>query len=142
MLADAVIARLRDVGPIDRVEDALALNALLTRGVLPSAGVSAFVVPGQIRGGAAQTGTGFHTQIVDETVTVFVALRDESGAGSRGRDRLSALLDDVIPAVAGWQAPGAVETFRLVLGRIVSFDKGVILYQLDFATQTLLRIVP
>lgn len=140
MLVDAVIDRLRETRAVDRVDDAIALNALLTRAQLPAAGVSAFVVPGQIRGGSAQTGSGYHTQLVDETVTVFLALRDESGAGSRGKDRLTALLDAVIPSVAGWQAPGAVDTFRLVLGRIVSFEKGVILYQIDFATQTLLRI--
>jgi hypothetical protein len=141
MLDVAVRDRLLAETPLLRVEDAAQLQALIASGALPAAGQSAFVVPKGLRGGPVQSATMPFVQTFEETVSVVLALRSAQPDAERAKAELSALLDGVIPAIVGWQAPGAIDAFRLVRGQIISLTKGVLLYEIEFATSAQLRIV-
>lgn len=140
MLVDAVKARLTERG-FPRVEDAAQLQKLIQSNALPSAGASLFVVPMMFRGGSVRSASVPFIQDTEETIAVFIAVRDAQPQGDRAREALEPLIAGVIAAVAGWQAAGATDAFRLIRGSVLSFGQGVLLYQIDFATQSQLRIV-
>lgn len=140
MLVDAVKTRLTDRG-FSRVEDAAQLQKLIEAKALPSAGVSLFVVPMMFRGGTVRSASVPFVQDTEETVAVFIAVRDVQPQGDRAREALEPMVEGVIAAIAGWQAAGATDVFRLIRGSVLSFGQGVLLYQIDFATQSQLRIL-
>lgn len=142
MLADAVKARLTARAVADRISDAAEFAALLDSNALPAAGTSAFVVPLGLRGGPDQGGSGLFVQQVEESVGVFLALREVNPAGGRARQLLPTLIEATVTAIAGWQAPGAIGVFRLTRGSVLSFAKNVLIYQIDFAATSQLRIAP
>jgi hypothetical protein len=141
MQVASVIARLKARTTISRVEGATQLQALIAAGALPAAGTFAFVVPMGLRGGQVQMATGAFVQATEEVVAVVLALRDVLPEADRARDALDDLIEVTMGAIAGWQAPGAIDVFRLSRGSIVSLTKGLLLYQLEFAVSAQLRIL-
>ena len=140
MLVAEVRQRLIDRAAVTRCEGTVELMALVQAGALPPVGESAFVVPMGYRGGAGlSTGAGY-VQATEEAIAVVLAIRVQGGAVPTDA-ALEARIDTVIRAVAGWQPPGAPDVFRLIRGAVLSLEKGVLLYQIEFATQSQLRIV-
>ncbi len=142
MLTDEVAARLKALAILDRVEDALQLQALVENGQLPAAGVSAFVVPMGLRGGPVRSATVPFVQDTEETVAVVLAVRALTALDARAKASLSDLITGVIGALAGWQPDGQPDVFRLGRAFLVSIQKGVLLYQIEFSLSSSLRIIP
>ncbi len=140
MLVEEVRQRLLGRAAVARCEGTVELTALIAAGQMPAAPESAFVVPMGFRGGAVRsTGSAF-VQSCEEAVAVVLALRVASGVTAPDLT-LEARIDAVIAAVAGWQPAGAMDVFRLVRANMLSFQKGIVLYQIEFATSSELRIV-
>ncbi|MDO9639688.1 MAG: hypothetical protein Q7J44_14200 [Pseudotabrizicola sp.] len=142
MLTDAVATRLKDLEVIDRVEDALQLQALVESGQLPAAGVSAFVVPLGLRGGQVRSATAPFIQDTEETLAVVLALRALTALDARAKTSLTGLITAVIDVIAGWEPEGQPDTFRLGRAFLISIQKGVLLYQIEFSLSSSLRITP
>lgn len=140
MLVDAVRTRLlaSDVG---RIEDALSLQRLIDQKALPPAPVTAFVVPMGLRGGEVRSAGVPFIQDTTETVAVFLAVKEANPVGQRAKDALSAKIDAVIAAIAGWQPEGQPDVFRLIRAFLVSFAQGVALYQIEFSTTSQVRVL-
>ena len=141
MLADEVAIRLRTLAVIDRVEDALQLQSLVENGQLPAAGVSAFVVPIGLRGGQVRSATSPFVQDTEETLAVVLALRALTALDTRAKASLPGLITQVIGVIAGWQPEGQPDAFRLGRAFLISIQKGVLLYQIEFSTSASLRII-
>lgn len=140
MLVDVVRDRLLASG-LGRVEDALQLQRLIEQKALPSAPVTAFVVPMGLRGAEVRSAGQPFIQDTIETVAVFLAVKEAHPAGGRAKDELSALLDEVIASLAGWQPDGQPDAFHLGRAFLVSFAQGVALYQIEFSAKSQLRIL-
>lgn len=123
------------------VEDVAAFATLLAEGALPQAEVCAFVAPSGFddRGGSSIVGA--HTQMLEDVVTVILCVKARGDAkGSKALPTIAELRDDVVACVAGWQ-PAGDAVFFVRRGRMVSFEKGLMLYQLDFSLKNQLRIM-
>lgn len=142
MLADDVANRLRALSIVDRVEDALQLQSLVEQGQLPAAGVSAFVVPLGLRGGQVRSATVPFIQDTEETLAVMLAVRALTALDARAKASLSALIDGVVGAIAGWQPDGQPDAFRLGRAFLVTVQGGMLLYQIEFSLSSSLRIRP
>lgn len=142
MLTDEVTARLQALSVIDRVEDALQLQALVDKGQLPASGVSAFVVPLGFRGGTVRSASAPFVQDTEETVAVVLAVRALTALDPAAKASLASLIGAVIAAIAGWQPAGQPDAFRLGRAFLVTIQGGVLLYQIEFSLSSSLRIVP
>lgn len=141
MLVDAVRTRLQEVG-IDRVDDALSLKRLIEQNVLPPAPVTAFVLPmGLVGADVVSAGTPF-IQNTKETVAVLLAIKEANPFGDKARDTLAVKIDQVVGAIAGWQAPGEPDVFTLVRATLLNFAQGVVLFQIEFSAKSQVRILP
>lgn len=141
MLVDAVRDRLEAAG-IGRIDDALSLQRLIDQKVLPPAPVTAFVLPMGLVGAEVVTAGAPFIQNTKETVAVLLAIKEVNPFGDKARDTLAVKIDQVIAAIAGWQAPGEPDVFTLVRAALVSFAQGVVLYQIEFSAKSQLRIIP
>lgn len=142
MLTDAVADRLKALAVIDRIEDALQLQALVEHNQLPAAGVSAFVVPLGLRGGAVRSVTVPFVQDTEETLAVVLAVRAQTALDARAKASLSGLIEGVIGVIAGWQPEGQPDAFRLGRAFLITIQNGVLLYQIEFSLSSSLRIIP
>lgn len=156
MLEAALRDRLMaEVPPLDkRVQAAADLSELLRVNKLPTAPVTAYVVPAGLRASGGESGAGLFTQELDEVVAVVLVLRTAGDVtGGKGLPDLDRLVLQVIEAVCGWAPqeaddPAAVDdhpvigVFRLLRGQIVRVDAGTIFFQLEFACPWQLRVFP
>lgn len=139
MLVDAVKQRLTESG-FERVDGAVQMQDLITKGGLPAADATLFVLPSAMRGGAVRASSGLFVQDTEQTVSVYLALRHTGGNADTAIDPLQRATNKICAALAGWTPPGGADVFRLSRASIVSFAQGVILYQADFIIQDQLRI--
>ena len=158
MFVDVIIERLDET--VDalsgRVQRAADLSELLRTGGLPAAPVTAYVLPAGIRPlGPPDTAVGAWTQMVDEMFAVVIAVRVAGDlTGGKALPAIDRLLWAVIGCMAG-HAPAQPEAepeepapprvfgaFRLSRGVLLSAQAGLVIYQIDFALQQQVRIIP
>lgn len=149
MLVDDVIARLdAPAGPSEaenllqkRVKGAADLSDLIKKGALPPGLPAAYVIPLGLRDRGAEVVTGMFRQMLDDTVGVVLVARAAGDAtGANAFPTIQTLIRFTINRIAGWQAPDAHDVFRVARGQFAGLSAGAVFWQLDFATQTQLRI--
>ena len=101
-----------------------------------------FVLPGGLRGGAADAATGLFRQAFDEIVKVVLVVRV---AGDPLRAKAVAglvpLVRATIDAVAGWAPDDAIGTFKLAQADLIGASGGALIFEIDFALDDQLRIM-
>ena len=145
MLADDVRARLEDRVPdlAGRIEGAASLAALIKANALPPVTPAAHVVMMGSRGGQPSRATGLFLQPVECMVGVILTVRSYDRVGERAAEPAEALGEQIVQALAGWTPDeDAAEPFRLLRSGVVSMEGGAVVFQIDFAISTQLRISP
>jgi hypothetical protein len=143
-LVDSVAQRIDSnvaalTGCIEYIAD---LAALLAAGAMPQREVCAFVVPLGFDDRGGDSATGLFTQMLQESVGVVLSIKALGDAKARrALPTIGSLKAGVIGAVAGWAPDNVAGVFRVTRGRLLSVDKGLVLYQIDFALLDQLRIV-
>ena len=124
-----------------RVEDIAALAALIEAGALPEKDVCAFVFSLGFDDKGGESATGYHTQMIDDAIGVVLAIKARGDAkAQKALPTIGQLKTDIVNAVAGWGPDDAANVFFVRRGRLLSAAKGLVLYQLDFALLSQLRI--
>lgn len=124
-----------------RVQGAAKLADLTKRGAGITADVAAFVLGLGLRGSPPDAVTGIYRQPIERLVGVVLMVRNLGDAtGDKAAIEMDALVDEVVQAIAGVEAEGAIGVFALVRGELVDIVAGTITYQLDFAVEDQLRI--
>lgn len=142
-MIDAVIARLKARTTLRSVEGAASLQRLMANKVVPAGTHAAYVVPLGLQGGTEESITGLFRQTLTEAVGVIL-IRNAWGSARGGnvQDELSADIQMVIAALAGWAPQSGPGVFRVVRGQLVGSENSAVVYQLDFAIPTQMRITP
>lgn len=124
------------------VEDIAALAVLIAEGALPQADVCAFVCPLGFDDRGGESATGYHTQILEDSIAVILCVKARGDVKARkALPTIGDLKDAVIAAVAGWGPADAAGVFFVRRGRLVSAEGGLVLFQIDFSLTDQLRIV-
>lgn len=142
-LEQLVSERIADQVPAlaGRIEDIAELAALIAAGALPQHDVFAFVVPLGFDDKGGGSATGFHTQMIEDAVGVVLGIKARGDAKARkALPTIEQLRKDAVSAVAGWGPDDSANVFFVRRGRLLSADKGLVLYQLDFSLIDQLRI--
>lgn len=140
-LEDQVIARLQQMAPhLRTVEGAASLAALMQTNALPQAEVGAHVITLGLQGGANAM-TGAFTQMIDERIGVVITFRTYTQTGGRDQASVGALIRQTIEALAGWCPNDEIGTFVFRRGAPMAFNKGTIVYLLEFSITDQLRII-
>ncbi len=126
-------------GAIDFIAD---LASLIQQGALPQREVCAFVIGLGFDGGKAEAAVNAFTQGLTQSVGVVLCVKALGDAkAQKAVPTIDALSQSVIEAVAGWGPSTAPGVFTVSRGRLLNADKGLLLYQIDFALVDQLRIV-
>ena len=143
MLA-AALARIEARVPAlaGRVRGAAEFSALVASNDIGAVRAGAYVLAMSLTGGAARAATGAFVQDVEEGLTVLLTQRAEEPTGGTGRDWIVTQRDALIAALAGWVPAGSPGAMRLRRGQMLNVARGLLVYQLDFAVPTQLRIDP
>ena len=140
-LVDQVIARLKTAAPhLRTVDGAASLAALMQSNALPQAEVGAHVITLGLQGGAADAVTGAFTQMLDELIGVVITFRTHDRVGAADQTDVAGLIRDTITALIGWSPNDEIGVFRFVRGGLTAFNKGTIVYLLEFSITDQLRI--
>lgn len=124
-----------------RIEDIAELAALIAAGALPQHDQFAFVVPLGFDDRGGESATGFHTQMIEDAVGVVLGIKARGDAkAKKALPTIGELKNGVINAIAGWGPDDTANVFFVRRGRLLSADKGLVLYQLDFSLTDQLRI--
>jgi hypothetical protein len=143
-LVDSVAQRIGDTVPAltGCIEFIADLAALIAAGAMPQREVCAFVVPLGFDDRGGDAAVNAVTQMLAESVGVVLAIKALGDAKARrALPTIDVLSQSVIAAIVGWAPDDVTGVFRVLKGRMVSADKGLVLYQLDFAVLDQLRIV-
>ncbi|WP_315742834.1 MULTISPECIES: hypothetical protein [unclassified Bradyrhizobium] len=143
-LVDDVSTRIAATVPAlaGRIEGVADLAALIAQGALPQREVSAFVVPLGFDDRGGDSATSAHTQMLEESVGVILCVKALGDVkAQRALPTIDQLTGAVIAAVAGWAPADVAGVLRVSRGRLLSAEKGLVLYQLDFALLDQLRVV-
>jgi hypothetical protein len=139
----AVQARLADRVPALRViEDALSLAALVRAGTLPQQSPAAYVIPGGMVGGEANSAAGAYVQNVREITSVVLSVLTHSAAGRGHSAGVDVILRDILAAICGWGPATSPGVYELVRTTLDSMAAGAVVYRIDFALNDQLRITP
>lgn len=143
MLAEA-IARISDRVPAlaGRLFGAAEFARLMATNDIRGMQGGAYVLPATLRGGAARAVSGAFVQDVEEGLSIVLVERSDDARGTRALTAIDALRDAVIAALAGWVPPGSPGPMRLVQGRMINVGAGLLVFQIDVAAATQLRIDP
>lgn len=142
-LEQLVAGRIADQVPAltGRIEDIAELAALIAAGALPQHDIFAFVVPLGFDDKGGESATGVHTQMIEDAIGVILGVKARGDAkAKKALPPIEQLRKDVIQAVAGWGPDDSANVFFVRRGRLLSADKGLVLYQLDFSLADQLRI--
>ncbi len=143
-LVDSVAQRISDSVPdlAGRIEGIADLAFLIASSAMPQREVCAFVVPLGFDDRGGDSATGAHTQMLQNAVGVVLSIKALGDAKARkALPTIETLEKAVVNAVAGWAPEDTAGVFRVTRGRLVSVDKGLVLYQLDFSLLDQLRIL-
>lgn len=145
MLVEDLVARLAGsvAALAGRVAGAAELSELARQKALPQASPYAFVLPlGLIARSEGDAMAGAFVQGVDEMFAVVLFVRATGDVtGARALPTIDELVWAAIEAVCGWGPDAAIGVFRLARGQLLSAEAGAVIYQLDFAIQTQVRII-
>lgn len=140
---DAVRARIELRVPelAGRLLNAADYANLVERNQLPQVTPAGYVLPGGLRGGAADAATGMFRQALAVMVIVVLVVR-VAGDPLAGRaiDEVTPLVEDTIAAVVGWEPGDAIGVFELSQAELVGAKDGALVFQIDFALNDQLRI--
>lgn len=126
---------------VGRLGNAAGFANLVENNQLPQVTPAGFVLPGGIRGGAADAVTGMFRQTFDEIVMVVLVCRVAGDPlSSKAIDEISPLMRDTINAVVGWAPDDAIGVFQLAQAELVGATKNALVAQIDFALNDQLRI--
>jgi hypothetical protein len=128
----------------DRVQAAADLSELIRRDQLPQSPVAGFVVPLGLRSRSeGDAGASAFAQMIDELFGVVLIVRTSGDlAGGKSLPSIDTLVWKVILAVCGADDPQAIGVYRLQKGSLIDLKSGAIFYQLDFAIQRQIRVMP
>lgn len=142
-MIDEIIQKLSDEIPRlkERVQGAVDFGKLVAGGQMPSSTFSAFVLPSGLSGRGVYSTTGAFTQEFEEAASVVLAIRSFDASGKQALDPLRELIMEVFRSLGGWApAEDAPDVLRLLNGRLLSMQAGLLVYQLDFALTDQMRI--
>lgn len=124
----------------DRVEGAIQFAELVEHGTLPSAPFFAYVIPTRMRGLDPSAMSGLFVQPRERRINVTIGYRAHSPQADRAIGAIDARVDQVIKAICGWGLDDAQGVFKLDSGQVVGFQKGAVIYALEFSITDQLRI--
>lgn len=127
-----------------RVQAAADMSDMIRRQQLPQSPAAAFVLPlGLTPRSDGEAGAGAFTQAIDESFAVVLVVQTSGdGSGAKTAPKAEVLVWDVIQAVCGTDDPAAIGVYRLSRGRLIEVTAGAVFYQLDFAIQRQIRVMP
>lgn len=140
---DAVRERIDQKVPAlkDRLLNAADYANLVERNRLPQVTPAGYVLPGGLRGGAADAATGLFRQSLAVIVMVVLVVRVAGDPlAERAIDEITPLAEDTIAAVVGWAPDDAIGVFELAQAELVGAKDNVLVFQIDFALNDQLRI--
>ncbi|MGV8987649.1 MAG: phage tail terminator protein [Cypionkella sp.] len=128
-----MISRLKDRVPDlgGRVQGAADLLRLMSSGADPQITPVAFVVPSGISGGAHSGMIGAYVQPIERLFSVVLTLRTDA-SGLRALERVDALIDAIIAALAGWDI-GLTSLFVFKRCQPIRSASGSLSYEISFA---------
>ncbi|MCW1934119.1 phage tail terminator protein [Pararhodobacter zhoushanensis] len=143
-MLEATLQRLaaRVPGLVGRLRGAAEFSALVASNDIRQVQAGAYVLAMSLAGGQARAATGAFVQEVEEGLSVILTQRAEDPLGGTGRDWIITQRDAVIAALAGWVPTGAPGPMRLKRGQMLNVARGLLVYQLDLAVASQLRIDP
>lgn len=127
---------------VGRVRGAAEFSALVASNDIRQVSAGVYVLAMSLTGGAARASTGAFVQDLDEGLTVILTQRAEDPLGGAGKDWIATQRDALVAALAGWVPEGSPGAMRLRRGQMLNVARGLLVYQLDFAVPTQLRIDP
>jgi hypothetical protein len=140
LVADRIWTKVADLA--GHVEGIAALAALVAEGALPQHDVCAFVCPLGFDDRGGDSAVNVHTQMLEDAIGVVLCIKARGDAkAKKALPTIDQLTNDVVDAIAGWSPNDAAGVFRVTRGRLLSAEKGLVLYQIDFALLDQLRIV-
>lgn len=139
MLVADTIARLKERLPSLRVEGALELERMRAPGAIMARGVTAYVMPSGIAGGARVDMSGYYSQRIERLTTILLAFASGNAAPLPELDRIEPMIEDVLVALTGWDAPGSVGSMSLRRVAPLASQPGSTVYEITFATPYDLR---
>jgi hypothetical protein len=114
---------------------------LVERNQLPQVTPAGYVLPGGLRGGAADAATGCSARSFDEMVIVVLVSRVAGDPlGDKAIDELSPLVRQVIESVADGRPDDAIGVFQLGQAELVGAKGSALVFQIDFVLNDQLRI--
>lgn len=123
-----------------RVSTATDFSRLKARGVAPSGGLNAYLIPSGIQAGASDLMAGAFRQELRRGVTLVLLMLASDPVGTQALDDIPGLLDECLQAICGW-APGEQSgVFELASARFATAEKGLISYLIDFRINDQLRV--
>jgi hypothetical protein len=127
-----------------RIQLIADFQELIRRDQLPQSPVAAFVMPvGLNPRSEGDAATASFLQPIDDVQAVVLVMRASGDAGGgKSVAGLDGLIWKVIDAVCGSDDQTAIGVYRLTRGRLISLNQGTAFYQLDFAIQRQIRILP
>jgi len=102
----------------------------------------AYVLSMSLRGGQARAATGAFVQDVEEGLSIVLVQRSEDPRAIQALATIEAQRDAVIAGLLGWAPHGEPGPMRLSQGRMINVGAGLLVFQIDFAVATQLRINP
>lgn len=142
-MIDVIIARLKSTAPLlgERVEGAASLGALMTADELPAATPVAYVVALGTDAGPADMAVGVHRQTMTHRVgIVWVVTYAGSAVGAEVTADISAIANEIITALTGFQPIAGQGTMVFLRSRLVDANVGTFFCQTDFSFSQQLRI--
>ncbi|MBN9504921.1 MAG: hypothetical protein J0I69_02750 [Altererythrobacter sp.] len=140
---DAVRERVEALVPdlAGRLGNAGDFANLVERNQLPQVTPAGYVVPGGLRGLAADAATGLFRQHFQEIVSVVLVCRVAGDPlHARAIDAATPLVRATLEAVLGWAPDDAIGVFELVQAELVGAKDSALVFQIDFALNDQLRI--
>ena len=124
-----------------RVEGAGSLAALMQKEAVPRVTPCAHVIPTSITAPTRPPAiSGGYVQAIDRGFAVILSLRIHDPNGARALDEAASLIEAIIMALAGWEpSEDCIGIFEFRRAVLVAFDRGVAVYEIDFALPDQLR---
>ncbi|MEM9968489.1 MAG: hypothetical protein AAF755_10345 [Pseudomonadota bacterium] len=142
-MLDTVKERIEDYVPElrHRVEGGASFAALMQSGHRPQSPVQAYVLyAGVAARGTPPLGAGYFAQNIRESINVVLMVNSSAPEAQRALDLLRPINDAILQALCGWAPGDEVGVFELVRAEVVSFQKSLLIWNIDLAINDQLRI--
>lgn len=139
-LVSQTIARLRGALPAEvRIEGAVELARVTAPGGVQPRGVTAYVVPSGLLGGARVELVGHFDQQIERMVSIIVSFVTGNGGPLPVLDRIEEVLDAIIVALIGWLPDGAISAMALRRCQPIAAQAGITAYEVTLSSGHELR---